>query len=153
MKSSDRPRISVIGSGRCSEEVSRQAERLGLLLAGAGFGVVCGGLGGVMESVCKGAAAANGYSIGILPGTDPLEANRYCTHALATGLGPMRNYLVILNGALTVAVAGGYGTLSEIGLAKKIGRTVICLGTWPQLPDLIQVKDPEEVLGEIGRIL
>ncbi|MCF8104600.1 MAG: TIGR00725 family protein [Desulfohalobiaceae bacterium] len=153
MKSPNRPRISVVGSGRCSEDVSRQAEHLGRLLAGAGFAIVCGGLGGAMESVCKGAAAANGYSIGILPGTDYLEANQYCTHAVATGLGPMRNYLVILNGALTVAVAGGYGTLSEIGLAQKIGRPVIGLGAWPHIPGLIQAKDPEEVLGEIRRIL
>ena len=139
-------RVSIIGAGECSPETAALAERLGKLLAAAGHTLVCGGLGGVMEAAAKGASQAGGTTIGILPGQEIAQANRYISYAVATGLGHMRNYLVILNGDAAVAVSGGYGTLSEIALARKIGRKVIVLGGWSEIPGLVPVQTPEEVL-------
>jgi len=142
-------RVSIIGAGECSPETSGEAERLGKLLAAEGHTVVCGGLGGVMEAVSKGAFQAGGTTIGILPGEEVAQANPYITCAVATGLGHMRNYLVVLNGDIAVAVSGGFGTLSEIALARKIGRTVIVLGGWSDIPGLVPVSSPEEVLAAL----
>ncbi len=121
-------RVSVVGDGQAGEPADSLARELGERLAGAGLTVVCGGLGGVMRAVCQGAHLAGGRTVGILPGTDASAANEFVDTAIATGLGPMRNFLVVLNGDVVVAVDGGYGTLSEVALALKLGRTVIGLG-------------------------
>lgn len=139
-------RVSVIGSGEYSFEIANQAMRLGQLLARQGYIIVCGGLGGVMQAACKGAFSEGGKTIGILPGTDISRANPYVSIPIATGFGHMRNYLVILNGDVIVAISGGYGTLSEIAMAKKIQKTVIVIGHWNTLPGVIAVQTPEEVL-------
>ncbi len=138
-------RVSVIGSGEYDLEISNQAIKLGQLLARQGLIIVCGGLGGVMEAVCKGALSEKGQTIGILPGHDISQANPYVSYPIATGLGHIRNYLVILNGDVIVALPGGYGTLSEIALAKKTGKKVIVLGQWDTLPGVMTVEAPEQV--------
>ena len=124
--------VSVVGSGACGEETEawRLAEEVGRLLGEAGATVVCGGRGGVMEAVARGAAEAGGTAIGILPGASPEEANPHCTHAVATGVGQARNLAVVASGEVTIAVGGEWGTLSEIGHARAIGRTVIALRSW-----------------------
>jgi hypothetical protein len=126
------PQISVIGSGDCGpgSEAWGLAEEVGRLLAEAGATVVCGGRGGVMEAVAKGAAREGGEVIGVLPWTDPGEANPYCTRLVATGIGQARNLAVVASGAATIAVGGGWGTLSEIGHARSLGRTVVALRSW-----------------------
>lgn len=139
-------RISVIGSGQIDSRQYSQAWDLGLGLARAGFDIVCGGLGGTMEAVCKGALQGQGQTIGILPGEDLQNANPYICWPIATGLGPMRNYLVVLNGSLVIAFAGGPGTFSEIGLALKIGKPVIALGQWPQFTEVISAEDVPQTL-------
>jgi uncharacterized protein (TIGR00725 family) len=122
----------VIGSGDCDEssEAWGLAEEVGRRLAEAGAIVVCGGRGGVMEAVAKGAAEAGGEAIGILPWVAPEDANPYCTHVVATGTGQARNLAVVASGAAAIAVGGGWGTLSEIGHARAIGRTVVALRSW-----------------------
>jgi uncharacterized protein (TIGR00725 family) len=124
--------VSVIGSGTCEEgsQVWRLAEEAGRLLAEAGATVVCGGLGGVMEAVARGAAAAGGDVIGIVPGNSPEEANPHCTHVVATGIGHARNLAVVASGDVTLAVGGEWGTLSEIGFARALGRPVVALRSW-----------------------
>jgi uncharacterized protein (TIGR00725 family) len=102
----------------------------GLELARRGAVVVCGGLGGVMEAVCRGAKGAGGTTIGILPGVDRSQANRFVDVALPTGLGEARNALVARAADALIAVGGGYGTLSEIALALKAGKHVVGLSTW-----------------------
>ncbi len=134
-------RVAIIGSGSPDTSQYPVAKELGLGLAQAGLDVVCGGLGGVMQAVCEGVQQGQGYSIGILPGQDTQEANPYVSCAIATGLGPMRNYLVVLNSDLVLAFSGGPGTLSEIGLARKIGKTVIALGNWADLPGVLPARD------------
>jgi len=83
-----------------------------------------------MEAACRGAQQANGRTIGILPGDSPAAANPYVEIAIPTGLGEARNLIVVRTGQAVIAVAGEYGTLSEIAFALKMGRPVIGLGSW-----------------------
>jgi len=106
------------------------AEEVGRRLAEAGVTVVCGGLGGVMEAAARGAAKAGGEVIGILPGTDPTEASEHCTRVVATGTGHARNLAVVASADAVIAIAGEWGTLSEIALARRLGRPVVTLGSW-----------------------
>jgi uncharacterized protein (TIGR00725 family) len=126
------PQIAVIGSGDCAEgsEAWGLAEEVGRRLAEAGVTVVCGGRGGVMEAVAKGAAGVGGEVIGILPWVATEDANPHCTRVVATGIGRARNLAVVASGAVVIAVSGGWGTLSEIGHARSIGRTVVALSSW-----------------------
>ena len=124
------PFIAVIGDRVCTEAVAGLAESVGRSLAEAGAIVVCGGLGGVMEAACRGAQAAGGTTVGILPGEDPRVANPYVDIPIVTGLGTARNALVVKSVGAVIAVAGRYGTLSEIGFALNHGIPVIGLGTW-----------------------
>lgn len=122
----------MIGTGSCPQdsEVGLLAEEVGSRLAQAEVAVVCGGLGGVMEAACRGAIEAGGTAIGILPGNSIAEANRYCTHAIASGVGHARNLAVVASGEAVIAVGGEWGTLSEIGLARSLERAVIVLRSW-----------------------
>jgi uncharacterized protein (TIGR00725 family) len=130
MSESRLPLVSVVGSAICTATQSEIAETIGRLLAERGAILVCGGRGGVMEAACRGARGAGGLTIGILPGVDPKEGNSYLTVALPTGLGNARNALVTLAGEAVIAIGGGYGTLSEIGIALKQGQRVIGIDTW-----------------------
>src|SRR5208283_281209 len=97
------------------------AEEVGRRLAERGAVVVCGGLGGVMAAACRGAAGAGGLSVGLLPGESRQAANPWVAVTLPTGLGELRNGLVVRASGVLVALGGGYGTLSEIALALKTG--------------------------------
>lgn len=124
--------VAVIGSGRCEQdsEFAQLAEEVGRRLAEAGVTVVCGGLGGVMEAVARGVAAAGGTAIGIVPSAEIADANPHCTHVVATGIGRARNLAVVSSGSAVIAVGGEWGTLSEIGFARALGRTVVALRSW-----------------------
>lgn len=122
--------VAVVGSADANDEVAGLAEQVGAGLADAGAVLVCGGLGGVMEAACRGAREHGGTTVGILPGTERGDANRFVDVVLPTGLGEARNTLVVRAADALIAVAGGFGTLSEIGFALKIGRPVVGLGTW-----------------------
>jgi hypothetical protein len=121
--------IAVIGSATCDEDVAAVAHALGREIALRGAMLVCGGRGGVMEAACRGAQGA-GVTIGILPGTRRQEANPYVDIPIVTGLGEARNAIVVRTADSVIAVGGGYGTLSEIGFALKMGRPVVGLQTW-----------------------
>lgn len=123
--------IAVVGPGECDAELERCAEEAGRRLAERDAVVVCGGLGGVMAGACRGAAAAGGSTIGLLPGTDRLDANPWVVHPIATGLGELRNGLIVRASDALLAIGGGWGTLSEIALALRLGRPVVGLSTWP----------------------
>ena len=122
--------ISVIGESKASPENYSIAETVGKLIAESGATVVCGGLDGVMEAVCKGAKTAGGTTIGILPGLDPSEANKWVEIPICTGLGYARNIVVIRSGIAVIAIGGAYGTLSEIGHALSDAKPVFALNTW-----------------------
>jgi uncharacterized protein (TIGR00725 family) len=122
--------VSICGSGDAAPEVAALAEEVGSRLAAADAVVVCGGLGGVMEAVCRGAKSAGGTTVGILPGTYRSDANDFVDVALPTGLGEFRNALIARAGDALIAVGGEFGTLSEVALALKIGTPVVGLDTW-----------------------
>jgi uncharacterized protein (TIGR00725 family) len=127
-----RRQVAVIG-GRGIEEGSgvwKLAEEVGRRLAEAGVTVVCGGGGGVMEAASRAAAEAGGEVIGIVPSTSPEDANEYCTHVVATGIGHARNLAVVSSGEAVIAIGGEWGTLSEIGFARVIGHQVVALRSW-----------------------
>lgn len=123
-------RVAVCGAGSCGPAVYEGARQVGRLLARAGAVVLCGGLGGVMEGVCRGAREAGGVTVGILPGTNPAMANSYVELPIATGMGQARNVILVLSAQVVIAISGATGTLSEIALALKAGRPVIGLNTW-----------------------
>ena len=122
--------ISVIGGSQCSQEEALWAEEVGRGLARSGATVVCGGLGGVMEAVCKGAKSAGGRTIGILPGDRRDSANSCVDIPIVTGIGYARNSIVAKSGEAVIAIGGSYGTLSEIAYALQCGIPVIGLNTW-----------------------
>jgi hypothetical protein len=135
------PYVAVVGAGEAADDAVAAAEAVGAELARRGAVVVTGGLGGVMAAACRGAAGAGGTTLGILPGTDRRAANAWVTVAVATGLGELRNGLVIRAADAVIAVAGEYGTLSEIALALKAGKRVVGLGTW-EIPGVQAAADP-----------
>ena len=122
--------IAVVGPGRASDEEVELAEAVGAGVGSAGAVLVCGGLGGVMEAACRGAQAAGGTTVGLLPGLERSEANPFVALAIPTGLGELRNGLVVRAADAVIAVAGEYGTLSEIAFALKTGKPVVGVGTW-----------------------
>jgi hypothetical protein len=122
-------RISIIGGGTVADDAREAAAQTGRVVARRGHTVVCGGLGGVMEAACRGAKAAGGDTIGILPTDRRADANDYVDVPIATGLGHGRNALVVMNGDAAVAVDGAGGTLSEIGFSLVFDRPIAGLGT------------------------
>ena len=122
-------RVSVIGGGVVTDEQAARAEAVGRELGARGHAVVCGGRGGTMEAVCRGAKAEGGTTIGILPSERTEQANDYVDVPIATGLGHARNALVPMNGDAVIALTGGVGTLSEIGFAGIYDRPVVGLET------------------------
>jgi uncharacterized protein (TIGR00725 family) len=122
--------IAVIGNSKASASEIKLAEEIGREIAKSGAVLVCGGLDGVMEAACRGASSAGGLTVGILPGTDRKDANRYVQIPIVTGIGYARNVIVVKSAQAVIAVGGGYGTLTEIGYALKNGIPVIGLGTW-----------------------
>ncbi len=122
--------IAVIGGGKCSNETAMLAEEVGKELAKHGAAVICGGLGGVMKAVSKGAREAGGQTIGILPGNNANDANQYINIPIVTGIGEMRNVIIVKSAKAVIAIEGEYGTLSEIGHALKNDVPVIGLNTW-----------------------
>lgn len=132
------PYVAVVGPGDASPEEADAAEQVGRGLAEAGAVVVCGGLGGVMAAACRGAADAGGLTVGILPGTDRAAANEWARVVIPTGMGEMRNALIVRSADAVIAVGGGYGTLSEVALALKTGVPVVGIKPWP-IAGIVQV--------------
>jgi hypothetical protein len=122
--------IAVIGDSSCSPEEAKLAETVGELLAQQGATVICGGLGGVMEAVCRGAKSDGGLTVGILPGQDSSTANPWVDIPVVTGIGEARNVIVVKSAQAVIAIGGGYGTLSEIAYALKSNIPVVGLNTW-----------------------
>jgi hypothetical protein len=140
------PYVSVVGPGTASEELYEKARQIGRLAAERGATVVCGGRSGVMEAAARGAAEAGGTAIGILPEEDRGSANEYLTHSVATGTGHARNLAVVCSGDVVIAVGGEYGTLSEIGLALKVGRPVVALESWDLDEHVTAASSPQEAV-------
>jgi len=129
--------VAVIGPGAGATDKETETARLvGSLLADRGVIVVCGGLDGVMAAACEGAIASGGLTVGLLPGQDRISGNNYLSVVLPTGLGELRNGLVVRACDAVIAVGGSWGTLSEVALAMHAGKPTIVIGGWT-------VDDPE----------
>lgn len=130
----DEPRtaryVAVVGPSVCTRVQQDVAERLGRALAERGDVVLCGGGDGVMAAVARGATEAGGVVVGILPGDDRHAANPWVTIALATGLGELRNGLIVRAADAVVAVGGSWGTLSEVAMATRTGVPAVSLDGW-----------------------
>ncbi len=152
--------VGVCGPGEASEREIAWAEEVGRRLAEAGATLICGGLGGVMDAAARGAAAARGIAIGILPGETRTGESEHLTASVATGIGEARNALVVRSAGAIIAIAGEFGTLSEIALALKMGKPVVGLSTWgfskpdgTATPDpIVRTSDPAEAVTEALRL-
>jgi uncharacterized protein (TIGR00725 family) len=138
-----RVQVAVIGSGA---EHEGRAEAVGRLLAERGCTVVTGGLGEVMAAAARGAKAAGGSTVGVLPGERLADANAWIDHAVVTGVGHARNLAVVASGDAVIAVGGKWGTLAEIGFAKVLGRPVVILEPGWELEGVARAASPEEAV-------
>ncbi|MDQ4144196.1 MAG: TIGR00725 family protein [Actinomycetota bacterium] len=131
--------VAVIGAGVADELLSAQAEEVGRLLGQENVVLLSGGLGGVMEAACRGARSTGGTTVALLPSIDRAHANQYVDVALPTGMGEMRNALIVRAADVVIAIGGEYGTLSEVAFALKTDTPVVGLGTWGLLKDDVRV--------------
>jgi uncharacterized protein (TIGR00725 family) len=141
-------RVGLIGGSAPAHRHLQLAETMGGLIAQGGYVLVNGGMKGVMEASARGAKAQGGWVIGILPGKSVQEANPYTDVAIPTGLGYLRNALVVLNADVLVAVDGSYGTLSEIAYTQIFGKKVFGIETW-DIPGVIAVESPQAAMAAI----
>ena len=133
----------MIGSGAVWEA---DAEEIGRLLAERGCTVVTGGLGGVMAAAHRGAKAAGGTTIAILPGERREEANPCADHVVVTGIGHARNLAVAASGDAVIAVGGEWGPLAEIAFARRLGRRVVALAGAPEVDGIETAATPAEAV-------
>lgn len=138
--------IAVCGPGEAaSEGECAWAEEVGGLLAEAGAILVCGGLGGVMEAACRGARSRLGLTIGLLPGERRDDANGWVSIPIPTGMGEGRNLMVVRSAEAVIAIGSGWGTLSEVALAMKMGVPVISLGSFA-LEEVVSARSPTDAV-------
>ncbi|MGA2191798.1 MAG: TIGR00725 family protein [Nitrospirota bacterium] len=138
--------VGVIGSALASGKPYEEAVEVGRLIAKRGAVVLTGGLGGVMEAACKGAKENGGQTIGILPGFDTRDANRYIDIPIITGFNHARNIIIVRTSDVLISVGGEYGTLSEIAFALKLGKTVISLGSWDLGDSISKAETPDQAV-------
>jgi uncharacterized protein (TIGR00725 family) len=138
-----RVQVAVIGSGR---EHEGRAEEVGRLLAERGCTVVTGGMGEVMAAASRGAKAAGGTTIGILPSERRDDANEWVDHVVVTGIGHARNLAVVASGDAVIAVGGSWGTLAEIAFASRLGRRVVILEPGQAVEGIPRASSPEEAV-------
>jgi uncharacterized protein (TIGR00725 family) len=140
------PVLAVIGAGDAPPAVCKLAFEVGREIARRGAVLINGGRTGVMESAAAGAREAGGHTIGILPGSDRRQANRHIEFAIATGIGEARNAVIVASADAIIALAGEGGTLAEIGFAKKFGKPILALESWPELEGLHRATTPAEAV-------
>jgi len=138
----------VVGGATVDSQTYETAVEVGSLLARQGYTVVCGGLSGVMEGASKGAVRAGGDVIGVLPGPGTDDANAFVTHPVATNMGHARNVIIAHSADFLVAIGGETGTLSEIALALKLGKSVYSLGSW-EIAGVTRVESVERLESEL----
>ena len=136
----------MIGGKECSSEEYELAREVGRLIAKAGAILVCGGRGGVMEAACHGAVEEKGLTIGILPSENIREANPFVRIPIATGMGIGRNVIIVNTAQVLIAIAGQYGTLSEIAFALQSGKPVIGLKSWTNIAGIKIVQNPQQAV-------
>jgi uncharacterized protein (TIGR00725 family) len=144
--------IGVIGAGNANKSIYKIAEEVGRLIAKKDAILVCGGLGGVMEASAKGAKSEGGITVGILPQNNKDHANQYIDIPVASGFGEGRNVIITRTADALIAIAGEYGTLSEIAFALKMGKPVIGINTW-DVKGIIKADSAEDAVNKVFEIL
>jgi uncharacterized protein (TIGR00725 family) len=153
--------IGVVGPGDADARTYAAAREVGrLVVETLGATLVCGGLGGVMEAAARGAAEAGGIVVGFLPGTERAAANRFVTVSVPSGLGELRDGLVVNTSDALVVVGGSWGTLVEVALASKRGLPVVSLEGWTVSdaqqgtpPGITSAASPSEAVATLARML
>ena len=138
--------VAVVGSERCDDRLYRIAYDVGRLLAGRGCIVVNGGLGGVMEASSAGAKLKGGLTVGVIPSDRKEDANQYTDVVIVTDMGHARNVIIAQSCDAMIAVGGGYGTISEMAIALKLGKRVVAIEPEVVLPNLIIAENAEEAV-------
>ena len=138
--------LAVIGAGDAPDEVCAMAREVGHEIASRGAVLINGGRGGVMRAAAQGARAAGGHTIGIIPSYDRDSANEFIEFVVATGMGEARNAIIVASSDAVIAMAGEGGTLAEIGFAKKFGRPIVALKSWPEIAGLERATNPREAV-------
>lgn len=138
--------VAVVGDNSPSPDVTQWAEEVGQLLAKNDVVVICGGLGGVMAAVARGAATQGGTTVGILPTYDAASGNSSLSIVIPSGVGHARNVMVVASGDAVIALPGLYGTLSEVALALKLGKAVIGVNAWGDIKGVQAAKTPSEAV-------
>ncbi len=141
----DTPRVAIIGARDASPEGLEFAFQVGKLLGEQGVLVYTGGAGGIMNAACKGVQAGGGISVGILKENDLEGANEHIKVPIMTGMGDLRNGIIIRSVQGAIAVEGAYGTLSEIAYTLSDKKPVLGFRSW-DIPGLKSVKSPEEAV-------
>ena len=144
--------IGVIGARECPESSLKLAYEVGQEIAKYGYGLVSGGMMGTMELASRGCREAGGLTVGIIPGDDPTLANPYLDVIIPTGMGIMRNLLVVRAAVGLIAIDGKYGTLSEIAYALQVGKPIVGLNTWDVSEDVIKVNTAPEAVQTIIKL-
>ncbi|GMV97419.1 MAG: hypothetical protein AMXMBFR83_17770 [Phycisphaerae bacterium] len=144
--------IAVIGPSQADGALLETARLVGQAIARQEWVLVTGGRGGVMEAASRGADQAGGLVLGILPGTSAEEANPHVAVPIVTGLSEARNAVLVLTADALIAVGRGYGTLSEIGLALKLGKPLVGLDSWP-IPELATAATPDQAVAFVRQAL
>ncbi|HXN13277.1 MAG TPA: TIGR00725 family protein [Candidatus Acidoferrales bacterium] len=138
--------VAVIGAGDAPRAVCELAFAVGREIARRGAVLINGGRTGVMESAASGAREEGGHTIGILPGYDRRAANPHIEFAIATGIGEARNAVIVASADAVIALAGEGGTLAEIGFAKKFGKPIVALDSWPEIGGLHRAETPADAV-------
>lgn len=138
--------IGVIGAGQASAALRKIARQVGQEITRRGATLACGGLSGVMEAACQGAKEEGGLTVGILPGFDKSGANRFVDIPIVTGLSYARNLVLVRTSDAIIAVGGGFGTLSELAFALKLGKPVVAIDSWSVSDKIVPAKDAVEAV-------
>ena len=145
-------RIAIIGARDASPAGIQFAYDTGKLLAERGAVLYTGGGSGIMEAASKGAKSAGGTVVGILKDSDGLDANDFVDIPIMTGMGDLRNGIIIRSVHGAIAVEGAYGTLSEIAYTLGYGLPVIGYNSW-DLKELEPVNNPENAVSRIFELI
>jgi uncharacterized protein (TIGR00725 family) len=145
--------VGVIGGSELPAELYHAAEVIGHEIAARRAVLITGGLTGAMEAAAKGAKAAGGLTIGVLPGFSPQDANPYVDLPIVTGLSEARNLIIVRTAEVLIAVGGGPGTLSELAFALKLRKPVVSLDSWNVADEVIRVQTPQEAVARAFELL
>ena len=145
--------VGIVGAGNADEELVRLAYEVGARLARAGFVLVNGGLGGVMEASSRGAAEAGGLTVGILPGPRAEDANAHVRLPIVTNMGHARNVVIAHTAEALIAIGGSHGTRSEISIGLKLGKPVVSLRSFDFDPAIQVAETPVDAVSAVLKAL